>query len=198
MPKVISEEQYRKELLDTVAEPGAWWIGVAQDLVNIPGKHRFIHERHGQNVYMARYRLDLGPLPLGRVYLHNLVREDNDDAPHDHPHGDDQKAFDTRILSGGYTEEMPTERYLDIFKPRMYGPHSRDLELHTRKAGEGVRHPPNGFHRIVSVQENTWTLVVLGPKRKSWGFYPAGKPWVPWWEYLNLPKPVGEDAFDGT
>ena len=79
------------------------------------------------------------------VYIHRILSAD-ENMLHDHPWD-----FESIILSGGYLEqtESGTER------------HKKGDRFH-RKAAD--------LHRIVSVQPDTWTLVITGPVVRNWGF----------------------------
>ena len=92
------------------------------------------------------------------VLLHKFLSSDPDDALHDHPWG-----FTSIILTTGYVEE--TERGMHFIPP---------LSIITRDA--------NHRHRV-HILKTTWTLVITGPKEKSWSFFVKGVQ-IPWRDYL--------------
>lgn len=112
-------------------------------------------------------RDDVRHLPAAR--LHNIQTADLDREFHDHPW-----SFISIVLRGGYVERRP------LFPQQHAGLQwTRDADGKTVEEGYNVRRGPgsiafrsyNDRHRIVSVEPETWTLVLQGPKRHSWGFY---------------------------
>ena len=88
--------------------------------------------------------------PWGTLRLHHILRADIGDDPHDHPFD-----FASLILCGGYTE---ARRFNDVDQVCRFD------------AGDIVRRKTTDFHRLISVDPGTWTLVLSGPKVKPWGF----------------------------
>lgn len=117
--------------------------------------------------YLTRLRII--QTPWFGVYLHNLYEPDADRDMHDHPW-----EFISIILRGGYTEIVnPIPHVMDTpaynFKRRWnrWSWH----KMSTDKA-----------HRILSVDDGTISLILVGRRKRSWGFYtPEG--WVDWREY---------------
>lgn len=147
---------------------------VVEWLINTAKKTPYTHIITDGSLYMARYWLfnaypatgqsgaDRKPwrLPLS-IRLHNIVRPDMDRHNHDHP-------FNARsiILRGGYVEE-------------------RDGVLIERKAGTTSTLKFGEYHKIISVQPDTWTIFITGRHRGTWGFLVEGVK-VPWKQYLGL------------
>lgn len=148
------------------------------------------HIETGGSRYMSRWIVQT---PYGTVKLHHIHRPDADEHPHDHV-----ADFWSLILSGGYREERT------VLRGTTLAPDVRDalLEILAQDGisgirrigrlvvarrfarGEIVRRRAEEVHRIVAVEPNTWTLVLFGPKVRSWGFLtPEG--WVPWRTYLG-------------
>jgi hypothetical protein len=124
------------------------------------------------NPMMERWRLL--QTPWFGVYLHFIYREDLDPVPHDHPW-----AFWRIVLRGGYLEH-----YYD--DPA----HGRYL-LRAQRRWELGRFPTDHAHRIVLVKPDTVSLVVVGRKRRVWGFWgPAEdvrpRTWVDYRDALGL------------
>lgn len=102
--------------------------------------------------YLRRYRIIR--LPFLRVYVHNILRSDRDRHLHDHPW-----SFWTLILEGKYREHM------------------LDGVVERGKGSIGWR-PATSLHRV-EIVEPAWTLVVCGPKWRTWGFLGDNNQWIP-------------------
>ena len=128
----------------------------------------FRHEEingHGRcPTYLHRWTL----LKLWRgmgIYLHQFVGDDWSRDLHDHP-----KRFISIGLRGAYIEQWVTPAGVSA---RCYiAPWVRTF-------------PPEHIHRIVLTpsREICWTLVVVGPTTRDWGFWHAGE-WIQWSQYL--------------
>ncbi len=107
--------------------------------------------------------------PWFGIRVHNILRSDHDRHLHDHPWD-----FVSLILRGGYQEitEEPHDAgpCQAVFRSRRFAP------------GSIVRHRAEDLHRLI-VARPAWTIVITGPKRKSWGFMTEDG-MVPWREYL--------------
>lgn len=117
----------------------------------------FTYEPIGRRgvTYLDRWVLaDLGER---RVYLHRF-RFDDPEEPHNHP-----RTFVSLLFWGSYDEEVLTE--------------NGRLEKQTLRAPYLRRFPPEHAHRIVRCA-GAWSLVVVGRRRKDWGFR-SGDQWVP-------------------
>lgn len=155
-------------------------------------KFRFvIRDEHG-DAYLVRYRL----IPWGpvRLYLHHVLRSDNDRHLHDHPFD-----FWSLILWGGYYEELGSVAADGVFArdpPRWRGPGTllrrRAKQPHRlilpQRTVLCVEDYDGVMQHVTSVQRPrpAWTLVLRGPKRREWGFYiddlvPVR--WLPWHRY---------------
>lgn len=113
-------------------------------------------------------RLRIVQTPLFGLYLHHIHRPDREPYPHDHPWW-----FASLVLTGGYWESVwPDKRNpgVEIFRERRRGS-LRSIGL-------------NSAHRITRTSGALWTLVLTGPKRADWGFWPGGQ-FVPWREHLG-------------
>ena len=109
-----------------------------------------------------------------KIYLHHILRDDDDRAFHDHP-----SRSCSIILRGGYVEHLPNgvkkNRYAGhvIFR-KAEQPHR--LELHRDKNGQPIP---------------AWTIFIFGPKIREWGFLcPNG--WRHWREFTGVPE--GQEA----
>lgn len=106
-----------------------------------------------------------------RVFLHHIVRSDDDRHPHDHPF-----AFATTILNNGYRE------LIDISGWDPDGnPIPADIRL--GRAGDVFDNPAEHVHRL-ELPKPMWTLVVVDRAEREWGFITAEGD-VPWRKYLG-------------
>lgn len=150
-------------------------LGVAQP---------YSHLYHADGtLYMERWIIVPRRKPDGcHVRLHHICTEDQDRHLHDHPF-----SFGSLVLTGGYIEARPVTR-----SPCFLGADLETLDLlpfpyeevrqELRKAGSFAYRHACDRHRIVWVQENTWTLVFAGPLRQWWGFY-TEKGKIHWRDY---------------
>lgn len=104
--------------------------------------------------YMRRYYLIKNEWL--RVYVHEILRSDEDPELHDHPWD-----FTTVLLSGGYVEEVPLNE------------HSNWQAGETKKVQwprfSVIRHKAEDFHRL-ELEKPVWTLFIAGNNRRGWGF----------------------------
>lgn len=96
------------------------------------------------DVFMRRYKLVR--TRFGNIYLHHILRSDEDLCLHDHPW-----SFITIILRGGYREVMRHGTFW-------------------RRPGTLLIRPARTAHRI-EVDRPAWSLVLVGPKWREWGFF---------------------------
>ena len=174
----------------TLKNERQWWEQAAVDAA-IAGHARHIRARDGKALYLSRFWLtpphisDDNDLESGNsLLLHYFHQGDDDDALHDHPWD-----FDTTILSGGYTEQLPPPpdpAYGNPFKV-ITGPPLLSEYSHKRRVGDRIFKKSTDMHMAMNPLPGTWTLVRTAPRFRDWGFHPEGKPWVPWREYLGVP-----------
>jgi hypothetical protein len=116
--------------------------------------------------YLDRLRI-IGT-PLFSLYLHHFHRPDAEPDPHDHPWW-----FTSLILTGVYEEATwPDKR------------NPGACEIRTRTRGSLRCMSRRSAHRITVTHGSVWTLILTGPKRSSWGFWPDGR-YVPWRDYMK-------------
>lgn len=108
--------------------------------------------------------------PLAAIYLHDILQPDTDPDPHDHPF-----AFLSIVLRGSYTE-----RLYDIVDGHVY---TSGFKTHKRFSIHKMTR--DKAHRIVRAEEGLKTLVLVGPRRGTWGFYPP-EGFVEWNQYEEL------------
>lgn len=124
---------------------------------------------------MRKPDMDIGPgymhrwyvIPRNRffnIYLHKIIRSDDDQALHDHPWWSV-----SILLEGELLEFMETSYRV----PKRFIPVVRSAEL---------------AHRLVVLDGPVWTLFITGPRIREWGFHcPNG--WVHWKIFTKAGKP---------
>jgi len=120
----------------------------------------------GDELYMRRFYL-VPPGGRTQVFLHHILRDDDDRALHDHPW-----AFVSIILWGSYTEIL------------------QEGLRRVASFGDVLRNPATHAHRVI-VNRPVWSLVVAGSAVRVWGFHDSHKGWTDWRTYLGIP-----DALD--
>lgn len=131
------------------------------------GRSRTILDRTGNEPYLERFYIHPRWLTLGmfRVVIHRFWKSDDDGGLHDHP----WLFWGSRILETGYWEYTPDGKFW-------------------REPGAWRWYSGWGQHRI-ELRKGTkevWTLFLMGPKVREWGFIPFGTGvWVHWEEYIK-------------
>lgn len=128
----------------------------------------FQHEEINGNgicpTYLHRWILFSG---FGRkVYLHKFVGDDWALDPHDHP-----KDFISIGLRGSYDEYVWVNSFRGFSKTKWTAPWFR-------------RFPASHRHRIETEDGPCWTLVIVGRKKRDWGFW-MGSQWIRWDQYVK-------------
>lgn len=148
-------------------------------------------------VYLRRFYL-FRSQPFN-LFLHHILRSDDDPDPHDHPW-----SFLSLVLKNGYLDE-----------PFLFFTSKRNPFIQEDEPGEssGVRHykpfdhealgfrletpieevkplrfvfrPAEHVHRVILHRGPAWTLVFTGRERRPWGFVKSDR-WVFWRKYLNV------------
>lgn len=95
------------------------------------------------------------------IYLHQILKSDDDRALHDHPW-----INCSILLRGSYREITPRGEFV-------------------RKAGSLVFRRAKSAHRLV-VEDGAevWTLFITGPVIREWGFH-CPKGWRHWKQFVN-------------
>ena len=103
----------------------------------------------------------------GNVYLHEVLKSDDDRALHDHPW-----ANTSIILFGEYIDVTPDGEF-------------------QRKAGDVIHRKAADSHRLVVPEGGrAISLFTTGPWERDWGFH-CPKGWVYWKDFTN-PENYGE------
>lgn len=116
-------------------------------------------------------------LPMA-IRLHHIARPDLDRDFHDHPW-----TFISLVLRGGYIERRPTSDVPNWLSDEEDGYYIK------RRPGSFALRRYTQRHRIIHVEPDTVTLVVVFRKRQSWGFFTRhGK--VHWRAYASVHNTV--------
>jgi hypothetical protein len=110
--------------------------------------------------------------PLAALYVHRHHRPDGDRELHDHPW-----PFLSWIVRGGYEETS--------YVATEIGP---VVATHYRPRWSWAYRRANDFHRISRVDPGTWTVMLLGRRRRNWGFQVPGEGWVAWETFTARPR----------
>lgn len=133
--------------------------------------------------YMNRWYV----IPRNRffnIYLHQILRSDDDRALHDHPW-----LNVSILLHGAYREVMPA------WKPYEIG---SEIVV-WRYRGSVVFRRPSAAHRLeVDGGACVWSLFLTGPKVREWGFW-CPKGWKVWTSFVDMSNTgaVGPGCGDG-
>lgn len=119
-----------------------------------------------------------GPSRVYKLLLHHFLPTSRERDPHDHP-----RPFWTFVLWGEYTDESLRPAALIGDNGRVLSEHCGNL-LHreTMRAGMVRYRRARHMHRTWAGERGAWTLVLMGPKRREWGFLRGGG-WLPWRQY---------------
>ncbi len=124
-----------------------------------------ITSKFGQ-VHFRRYRLL--QTPWFAIYVHQILRSDEDLDPHDHPWN-----FSSVILEGAYEESA-------------WYPPDFDYVYHkTYYTGDVIEHKAVDAHRIRLLSREVWTLVFVSGRTRYWG-YQTKVGWIGHEEYRQL------------
>jgi hypothetical protein len=154
---------------DGAIPPEVWLARGPDDLLCLVDAHRYprrVITGPDNSAYLTRYAVST-PKEGAHIYLHEIHRADADHELHDHPW-----QFAAYILHGGYVEQ----RWQDGARV--------EVQRHLRTSYTMDEHT---FHRIDRLLTTTcWTLVVTGPRVKSWSFWDPEKDVVtPWRTFVN-------------
>lgn len=144
-------------------------------MLNLLRKFFLVKEIKSKNgdVHFRRYRLLA--TPWGSVYIHNILKSDEDKDPHDHPWD-----YTSVILSGSYKEILVREPNYDIPLPCQY------------YQGDVIERNAEDAHKLI-INSPVWTLVFVSKPKRVWG-YQTSNGWVDYKTYrLNKINGVFND-----
>lgn len=165
----------------------------------------------GARPYMRRWYLTRQHRLLNNIYLHHILRSDDDRALHDHPWWNVSV-----VLRGGYYEWTPAPWWVEpmvgatvrgAIIPRTFGRELvfiRDwngvlLQRIWRGPGSIVFRRAEQAHRLELPRGKTaWTLFITGKKTRDWGFH-CPKGWKFWRDFIDCPtgEPTGAEVGPG-
>lgn len=152
--------------------------------VSVDSPHFIIGGR--ENPYLKRWWI-VPRNPIFNIYLHQILRSDDDRALHDHPWWNC-----SLILSGEYEEVTLTPEMLrgwmaakKLYPNRIESKTTYYAQQigYVRKAGSIVFRRPDCPHRLV-VTKPAWTLFITGPRIREWGFH-TSTGWVHWRKFCD-------------
>lgn len=121
----------------------------------------------GNDPYLLRWWI----VPRNRwcnVYLHQILRDDDDRALHDHPWWNV-----SIVLRGGYFEVTPTGSPADTAATR----------TRWRRPGSIVLRRATAAHRLALRNDTPcWSLFLTGPNVRQWGFW-CQRGWRHWKDF---------------
>lgn len=124
--------------------------------------------------YMHRWKMSISV--DGGCYLHNILRDDDDRALHDHPWSS------LSVLLKG--------RLVEVYAP--LGTDKRDSHTFARRKlnpGDVVKRSADFAHRLeLDGPNSAWTLFMVGPRVREWGFWCPGG-FRHWREYVDAKDP---------
>lgn len=166
---------------------------IAAHAVGHMDRPRVIHSRDGESPYLSRWYITKRPtMPNGTqpfdkygdprdgivwpderfgLYMHRFHRGDDDVELHSHP-WDWALSF---VFAGGYVEERRVDG--------VFGEHRVITRTVLPFSFNFIR--SNDFHRVELLEDDAWSLFLVGPKTKSWGFWNrATNAFTPWKEFI--------------
>jgi hypothetical protein len=127
--------------------------------------------------YMKRWRV-LPKNPFMNIYIHQFMHDDDDRALHDHPWASLSMLLGPHPLSEIYIVPEVYKKMQDLgYVPDTF---QRELEV-----GSWNYRRPKFAHRIVIYKPGTYTLFLIGPRVREWGFY-CPKGWKHWKKYSSV------------
>jgi hypothetical protein len=122
-------------------------------------KVKEIRSKKGE-LHFVRWELFSIPCTTIKLYLHKILKEDEDEHPHDHPWN-----FFSLILKGGYVESV-------------------NHLFHHRKPGSISYKKAEEYHKVLRLFSTTYSLALVFGKKRTWG-YRVGDGWVDFKTYRN-------------
>lgn len=114
---------------------------------------------------------------FGAIRLHQILADDDSRAFHDHPWD-----FLSIGLHGTYTELTPCQLDHTLKHQRLSRPEDVCARRRTYRAPWLIWRRAEDLHCLTGIDRPVWTLIVMGRKRRTWGFLDTDG-WVGWREY---------------
>jgi hypothetical protein len=161
-----AQETARQEEIDALDRPtGRGMTHIAGEPA--PKTGRWLpREEIGPPECPIMHRWTLLSTRFGKLMLHHFLPNADDRAEHDHP-----ASFLTIVLRGGYVDyaEGRANDRLRVGSVRFRSAEHR--------------------HRTHVSPRGCWTIVLMGPKRREWGFwahYLGQRRWLPWRDHEHI------------
>jgi hypothetical protein len=122
-----------------------------------------------------------------KVMVHHFLPGLTDPDVHDHP-----RPFATLVLWGSYRDRVRCATCKDDGPAaKLWCPcgGTRMVWGDTMKAGTFRRRSANYAHSTVAGPKGAWTLCIMGPLRRPWGFWRDGQ----WWGFKTYERVFGFD-----
>lgn len=125
------------------------------------------------------------------IYMHHMLHDDDDRAPHDHPWWSLSLCLrgqikEHRMFQPGMRAPMNYRRswwkFWTRFKSVVWG------EPQTIVKGDWKFRDQNYIHRLELPLGDAWTLFLTGPTVRTWGFW-CPKGFKPWKEFVDPDNP---------
>lgn len=128
------------------------------------------------NPYLRRWHV-IPRNPIFNIYLHQILRSDDDRALHCHPW-----CNMSVILRGEYIERVPLRQSQVTGFDYVEG-HTRDL---LRLEGDVTARFGRWRHRLIipEMSQGCWSLFMTGPVYRRWGFWCRTR-WIYWREFVD-------------
>lgn len=130
-----------------------------------------------------------------KLMVHHFLPNADDRDVHDHP-----RPFWTLVLRGSYDDMRPCDacagegfqriahgRYSDRITPCLTCMSASVVLNERMKAGALRRRPAVHRHRTRVGPNGCWTVVLMGPLQRPWGFWRRGA----WWHYRDYENEFG-------
>ena len=152
--------------------------------------------REAPTVYLVRYLVFKSK--LFSFYIHRFMRSDSD-VPHDHPWN-----FFTYVISGGYKEVFYDRKAYQTNENQTEFTSLWTRKLNTRLPGSLAYRRATDIHQVVvdreyemsEIQEAPYTICLIGPRFRQWGFWKDSATFTDWRQYLKI-SPT-DPAFKGS
>lgn len=153
-------------MADNARDDGTWERSIRKGLWR-----RLTLRRADGDVYLDRW--GIAHERIGGILLHRMRAPDPGIDLHDHPWW-----FASIVLWGGYTELRADVRDAQVIAraaERFPATAMRGVEVE-RRPGSIRTMRLDECHTVATLRRrSSWTLVIRGPRRRSWGFYlPTG------------------------
>jgi len=149
--------------------------------VEAPSDHVMCRDFKWYQLYLDRKMIWT---PFGTLRLHTFYMGDDDAAVHDHPWW--FITFPFRSYTETYEEEIPSWKWYD-WRKKIPGDHPMYWVRRVRLVRAWRFHFRRATHRhFVHAPDRPFrTIILTGPLKRNWGFWPDGDTFIPHREWTN-------------